>query len=328
MCKNLRLLFLIVTTSMVSFSPIMAMLMPRENTKTMCLDATFFTPPFTLEKKKMRYDVSIDKKVPYYYYLHDAADKKFVLKYPIEHLEYVIHDVLGSTIGASIGININDVRIVLPHEPAISAFDDEPSTIKTLHTRMPGSPVEASGAVSLKDGIVSLARLESLCKHKDLTGIMGLDIFFNNVDRSKRNLFYNEQDGRYYGIDMDQIWPDLYLLPNTDAHDWDDEAKLLEQKNSVVNKSYQFLSTFFSDKTPTSEQSNALIGVNNTLNMLVQKYSPAILYNLLMGLAKDVGYEYCQSKQKFVFAYIERNFNRVQKFQKLLTKLTNNSTST
>ena len=53
-----------------------------------------------------------------------------------------------------------------------------------------------------KNSGLTLSVIKNMAKHADLPGIIALDTFVGNADRSPPNLFYDEIADRFYGIDM------------------------------------------------------------------------------------------------------------------------------
>lgn len=130
----------------------------------------------------------------------------------------LVLDATGCAIAESIDLPINRVKLIPPNAPFHGKkYLDLPAT---LHTRVPGASVPES---DLEVQIHQRTRkannpnkwplppereglnpriIENMAIHEDLPGIVALDTFVGNADRSQPNLFYDPVSNRYFGIDL------------------------------------------------------------------------------------------------------------------------------
>ncbi len=255
----------------------------------------FFTSPLT-KSNTQNHIRRID-------FVQDANGKKFILKYP-RHTEHAIAEALAAKIGKDVGVNINDVKICSPRDPAISSVDEYPSCAKTLHTIVPGKEVNNTSYANITiQNPLGKKALHSLTLHKDLCKIVALDIYLDNWDRHNSNFFYDQQSNTFYAIDMDMI------LEN-------DRNKFERCATQTIN----FVKRLNKDNLSEAEK-NALRRVNKTLHKLTSQYPPEKLQSTWMELAQEVHYKCHHSEQQRFNNLTEYNFKETQKLQKLLNSL-------
>lgn len=155
-------------------------------------------------------------------------EKKFVLKQIKKHSPdeqfLLVLDALGATIATSLNLSVNKIDII-PAQIHFFAkqFQQLPAT---LHTFVPGLSTANSSCKffnikvqqkyrnknaywlkqygDLKEEEMGLTPevIYGMTLHHDLPGIVALDTFIGNADRSCPNLFYDEISDKFYGIDM------------------------------------------------------------------------------------------------------------------------------
>jgi len=315
--------------------------------------ADFFTGPLT----KIA-NIGFDKDI---FLVEDACKKQFILKYNtksfISTSETSIHEALGAKIGMAAGIPINDVRIFAPHDTSLGCVDCYPHLCKTLHTVVPGKEVccaEIPYSVHLQ--FTGPETLTSLTHHIDLRKIAALDLFTSNFDRHIRNLFFDDKTNRFYAIDMDWIFNDVYHifkhayidinagLPET-IFKFDNPltplfAKLKSALKDVpfIGKTaltphllavgvYNFLKTM-DPKKLSDKEIEALKEVSDTLYILQTMYPPKKLYEEWMNIAQEAKYTYDPKKQQYIRYLISYNHREITKIRAQINRLISADTNT
>lgn len=157
----------------------------------------------------------------------EYSDKKYVVKQikdpsPDEQFLLVL-DALGCHIAESSAIPMNIVTII----PSMSTFAGKkilefPATLHTLaigisteqegpyqyidvhqRFRKKNSPIwHRWGPLAQEKMGLTISVIQDMAKHPDLPGIVALDTFVGNADRSSPNLYYDKITDSFCGIDM------------------------------------------------------------------------------------------------------------------------------
>ena len=263
-------------------------------------------------------------------FLEDNAGQKYVLKcYDNDHKEEALCEYLGSFIGASVGIPVNKVNIVMGG--SLLAEIDNGTSLATLHTFVPGKELckwfeIAPRGILLKGGLISDQHLNCLSLSDDLCDIMALDIFLNNKDRHHENCFYEEKHNRYYAIDMGDIFLSMRKILKVDRVVSDDMYQviltLISREEIVALDTYHFLSSL--DMPLSVSQKKALNRVNFILQDLIVLYPAEKILSMWVTIAMQVGYEYTEYKKRYLSLLLESNICWVQKVIEKINKLVNN----
>lgn len=147
--------------------------------------------------------------------LMDASGNKYVVKQlkcerKISWAK-IICEVVALEVGHAIGVPQNYVALIPAGVPFMGKDLAVPATV---HTYVPGvrfdvypRDVFPNLAIKQRDHYgrrTGLTRdlIYQMSRHKDLPALVALDTFVNNPARHKHNLFYEEQQDTFYGIDM------------------------------------------------------------------------------------------------------------------------------
>lgn len=255
------------------------------------------------------------------FFVHDAHQHHFVLKYHPRGPKRAIHDALGAYIGKSIGLNINEVELFAAGHPFNEFFSDiNPLKethigITTLHTHAPGKAVRSiknmDKRICIKRGIRKEKTLRNLAQYAQLCDIIAFDIFVDNTDRHNGNLFFDAQTGLFYAIDLDHGFKSAFTLAYT-PHEYD--------FTTVATRTYRFIKTL--KKADLSHQEiAALKRVQENLQQLINLYPPTTVFNEWMLLAQKANAIYNPREQKKIMKYLEYNASEVQKLILLLDKI-------
>jgi hypothetical protein len=260
-----------------------------------------FSPPFTVTGLAN----------PTTFFVHDAAQHHFVLKYHPRGPKRAIHDALGAYIGKSIGININEVELFAAN-PIGQSLDG----VTTLHTLVPGKAVRniktMDKNICIKRGIRKEKTLRNLVEYKQLCDIIAFDIFVDNTDRHNGNLFFDRQTGLFYAIDLDHGFKSAFTLAYT-SHEYDFVT--------VATRTYRFIKTL-KKSVLSHNESTALKRVQQMLLLLINLYPPALLFDEWMLLAQKANVRYNPREQEKIKKYLEYNAGEVERLIVLLDKTT------
>jgi len=244
-------------------------------------------------------------------FVNDNNKQTFIIK-SYCNSEHAIHEALGASVGTSVGIRINKVKIIPPH---INCVGKQGDCAATIHTCVPGIEVcnidTMRNAFDVYGGLSCVAHLKSLVDYDDLCSIVALDIFLDNFDRHNGNLFFDDKTGLFYAIDMDRIfWPALAFPTGIEPYDamWNTYGFT----ESISVKAYNFLSTL-KPATLSSQEIVALNHVRDWLNKLIVCYPCSKLYNLWMNLAQQAVYEYSAVKKGYIESLIDYNCSQAQR---------------
>jgi hypothetical protein len=264
-----------------------------------------FTPPFTITGL-------INETT---FFIQDALQNNFVLKYHPRGPKRAIHDALGAFIGASIGININEVEVF----PAQYQFITTSQTgVATLHICVPGTAIreikKMDGKICIKRGIRKEKTLNNIAAYKELCDIVAFDIFIDNTDRHNGNIFFDKKTGHFYAIDMDHGFKSAFTLPYT-PHEYD--------FSTVATRTYRFIKTLKKEDL-SRQEIKALKRVQQTLQRLVILYPPVRLFEEWMLLAQKAHIIYNQREQAKIKKYLAFNDYTIQELISLLNETIQN----
>lgn len=261
-----------------------------------------FTPPFTL--------ISLINETTFF--IQDALQRNFVLKYHPRGAKRAIHDALGAFIGKSIGININEVEIFSATYP----FETSQIGVSTLHLCVPGIAIREmkhmNKKICIKRGIRKEKTLENITAYKELCDIVAFDIFIDNTDRHNGNLFFDKETGHFYAIDMDHGFKSAFTLAYT-PHDYD--------FNTVATRTYRFIKTLKKEKL-SNQTITALKKMQQILLLLNDLYPPTIMFKEWMLLAQKAHVIYNQREQEKIKKYLEYNTCEMRRLIDLLNEIT------
>jgi len=130
------------------------------------------------------------------------------------------------------------------------------------------SPKEQKwGVLPPEEAGLTLTVIQEMAKHSDLSGIVALDTFVGNADRSLPNLFYDSVTDRFCGIDMAASF-------NSNL-----AKEACRQLQTLLDKGIILSLT----------EKDALAKYIHTLEVLIQKYPPYQQEDLLLKLVKKLG---------------------------------------
>jgi len=263
-------------------------------------------------------------------FLEDSTRQKFVLKaYGDDQREEMVCEYLGSCIGASAGVPMNKVKIILGGSLLVEI--DNGSLLATLHTFVPGKELckwfeIAPNDIILKGGLISEKHLNCLSLSHDLCAIMALDIFLNNKDRHHENCFFDEKNNRYYAIDMGDIFLPVRKISNVDhgmsCQIYQELSTIVSQEKTVALNTYDFLNSL--DASLSALQKKVLKNVALVLEALVSLYPPERILNIWVAVAQEVGYVYTEYKKSYLRLLLEWNICWVHKVIEKINDLINN----
>lgn len=197
----------------------------------------------------------------------------------------LVLEATGCAIAESIDLPINRVKIIPPNTSFCGKkYLELPAT---LHTRVPGASVPESDLEvrihqrTRKANIPSKwplppdreglnpSIIANMAIHEDLPGIVALDTFVGNADRSQPNLFYDPATNRYFGIDL--------------AASFCSELgkAACEQLRRFEAQKRQF----------STKERAALTKYTNTLEQLMSLWPPEAIEALLLENAIKAGFE-------------------------------------
>lgn len=245
------------------------------------------------------------------FFLTDATDNQFVLKYHPRGAKRAIHDTLGAYIGKSIGLRINEVEIFSPHHPFntlfsdINPLDSSQIGITTLHSRVPGKALreikKMNEEIAIKCGIRKEKTIDNITQYKELRDIIAFDIFADNTDRHNGNIFFDKKTEHFYIFDLDHGFKSAFTLAYTsDDYDF----------NTVATRTYRYIKTLKKRKL-SAAHIQALKQVQQTLQKLINLYPPALLFQEWMDLAQKADVFYTLREQEKIKKYLIYHANEV-----------------
>lgn len=208
-----------------------------------------------------------------------------------------IKEAIGSHIGASAGISVEKVKIILArkHPERISA-----GCIATLHRYMPGAEVCLTNAQSfyIKNTLANKDGIDAAVYSQDLADIIALDLFINHPERTLLNYLFDEKTGRYHAINQGQSFSSAMSMPHL---------------------SFLFLSNL---DTISDADKKGLLRVNKRLKQLLELYPVETLHNLWMEKAQEADVHYSDFKKQKIKNKISKLNTEVKKLVTLIDKLT------
>jgi hypothetical protein len=265
-----------------------------------------FTPPLTVTG-------NIDKTT---FFLQDANQHEFVLKYHPRGPQRAIHDTLGAYIGASINLRINKVEIFSQTNPCYTNFllinlsAPLHKSITTLHTRVPGNAIRSDKKrdeeIYIKKGLCKEKHLQTLCEHKELCDIVAFDIFIDNMDRHNGNLFFDPKTGHFYAIDMDHAFNAAYALPYTIK-----EYSFI----TLATRAYEFISML---KKLSPDETKVLRRLAHILKKLSALYNAESLFIEWMHIAEKAHFSYSPRQQAKIRKYLKYHLSHVKRLIELI----------
>jgi len=160
--------------------------------------------------------------------IYDQNNNAYIVKQivdtDIDEQFLLIRDLIASGIGVSCGIPVNEVYLIPANiKCKIKVYN---WTAATVHRFIEGVCLEDNAPKFLNKDFAlqqqyldhyewqkkwvledcqqgfSRKFIESMSLHNDLPKIVAFDTFVGNFDRSLPNIFYNEKENRFYGIDQ------------------------------------------------------------------------------------------------------------------------------
>ncbi len=197
----------------------------------------------------------------------------------------LVLEATGCAIAESLDLPINRVKIIPPNTSFHGKKQLELPA--TLHTRVPGASIpESDLEVRIhqrtrkannpnkwplppeREGL-NPSIIETMATHDDLPGIVALDTFVGNADRSQPNLFYDPATNRYFGIDL--------------------AASFCSELGKAACEQ---LRRFEAQKRAFStKELRALAKYANTLEQLLNLWPLEAIENLLLENARKAGFE-------------------------------------
>jgi|GEM_PF-594046 len=194
----------------------------------------------------------------------------------------VIRDALGSLIAFELGIPANFVAII----PSDYSFPGKYSRLfpASLHEVVPGMQVNhlpqkyEAFKLSIKQclsearcRIRGLTRevITNMAFHPDLSRIAAFDTFIANGDRHAGNFFYDPATNHYYAIDLESSF-----------------------KRDSARYACELVISMLKDKkcSLSDREVKGLVTYRDTLNRLILRFPPEVVYNHLIDLAVQGGF--------------------------------------
>ena len=243
----------------------------------------------------------------------DAEGKKFIIK--VQHTpERAIAEVLSAHIGQAIGLPINDVQFV----DSDSYPSDNSTTIKTLHSIVPGNEVyqqpDIAQAISIQGGLVNPISFKTLTSIMKLCKIIAFDLFTNNFDRHNGNLFFDKISQEFYAIDMDYAFASITCMHPT---------FLLNLQYSMPFNTHRFLKEYQgTDKKLSPKKLLVLKEIKNALEQLLNAYPPRRLYKEWMELAAQINRAYTTEQKIKIATQLTQHYYMIKMLHAELSILT------
>lgn len=209
----------------------------------------------------------------------DSGDEQFLL----------VLDAVACHMAETIQTPMNRVIIIEPnasspqkikrgfpatlHTMALGKSTDQQGSYQNIDIhqrfRRKNSPKEEKwGVLSPEETGLTLTIIQEMAKHSDLAGIIALDTFVGNADRSPPNLFYDSVTDRFCGIDMAASF-------NSDL-----AKEACRQLQILIDKGIAL----------SSKEKQALAKYAYTLEVLLQKYPPNLQEDLLLKFSQKAGF--------------------------------------
>ncbi len=201
----------------------------------------------------------------------------------------LVLDATACAIAESIDLPINRVSLLPANTPySGKKWIERPAT---LHALVPGHSIpESDREVRIHQRIRQTGRpnqwplppereglnpsvIENMARHPDLPGIVAFDTFVGNADRSQPNLFYDPLTDRYFGIDL--------------------AAAFCSELGRVACEQ---IARYQGQNRQFSPEEQAALGLYvDTLDRLLDKWSPEAIEGLLLKNAEKAGFERADS---------------------------------
>lgn len=262
---------------------------------------TFFKEPLTHYVKRGWHNTGgYNKGITFF---KDAEGKDFVLKY--QDTITAINETLAANMRASIGVPANQV-VLLPKD---TLFMKKPlQHTATLHTQAPGKAIRdiqnMPYYVDIKDGLSKKINLQSISESDDLCRNVAANLYDDNKDGSRANLFFTQETNSFCAIDLGNSFHD--------AHSIFDKKDL--PKNLLATKACSFVEKLRAKKL-SPQQTKALTCVDETLDKLIEKYPPNKLYDEWMNVAQQANYTYSPQRKEYIKKLIHYNYSEIQRLR-------------
>ena len=264
-------------------------------------EQTFFKEPLTQYTKKCWHNTGgYNKGIKFF---KDADGKDFVLKY--QDTITAINETLAAQMRASVGVPANQV-ILLPKDTLFMGKSLQHTA--TLHTHAPGKAVRDSQNmpyyVDIQDGLSKKINLKSISENDDLCQNVAANLYDDNNDGSRANLFFAQEGNRFCAID----------LGNSFHH-----AHSLVDKNSLphdllATKACSFVEKLRAKKL-SPQQVTALQRVDETLDKLITHYPSHKIYDEWMNVAQQANYTYSPQRKEYIKKLVESNCSEIQRLR-------------
>lgn len=223
-----------------------------------------------------------------YIFLKDRKDREWIFKQITEKSSddqmTIVLEVVAGEIAQALDLPLNHVKMVSAKEDFKDRlFSDYPGS---LHLKVSGKAAEealpwegfdlhqkfrtpfmiaSKGPLSAEE--IGLRRdiVTTMSKHEDLQKIVAFDTYLGNIDRSHPNVFHDNVQNRFYGIDMGNCL--MGPLP----------ACALVQLEGFM-------------KELSLEEKEGLKGYKKTLQILMTRFPPAELIALLEKHLEKAGF--------------------------------------
>ena len=282
---------------------------------------------------------------------NNEMDNKFIVK-TCTSKDMLVAELFGSHIGNSVGIDMSKATVLpsntlfekggkqLTYDLIVSMIrENDPDdiwyeSILLLITHVPGNPFHHGPGDPFHNAI-NIERLllnEKLSSYQNLCNLSAVDIFVSNNDRHGRNVYYDKNTDKFYGIDMDNAFYVLKFLSSLFGTNFEkltslddltsDKAKIKEllSRNNQAFKACNFLSQC-ERKRLFRYQRTALRTINIMLKKLSKLYPLEKMYDLWLSKCKNVGWEVNYAQKTLFKKMFEVNYYWVVKVMKILDYL-------
>lgn len=226
-----------------------------------------------------------------YIFLQDEDKKEWIYKQisnqSADDQIVIVLEKVAYDIAAPLQIPINRATVVSPTE----SFEHRllKNYPGSLHLKVEGAPadrvlpwagfdihqkfrspflINRLGPLSAEEIGLRRVVIQTMAKNSDLAKIAALDTFLGNSDRSAANVFYDDKQKRFYGIDLGNC-----LMGNL--------PKCAQER----------ISAFLLEKTPfTTEEKEGLRIYRQTLQDLTVQFPPAKTKEILDGALQVAGF--------------------------------------
>lgn len=271
-------------------------------------------------------------------------DNKFVVK-ACPSKDMLVAELFGSDIGTSVGIDMSKATVL----PTNTFFEKEEQFLRydSVLNMIQANNSEASyesvlllithvpGDAFKKDIDINLLYDPQLVNNQGLCNLCAVDLFVNNNDRYARNVYYDKDTNKFYGIDMDNACHVLGKLSRLFGKNFDDltaldllsgkekEIKKLLNSNNQALKAYIVLSSC-QKKDLSKQQRNALMTIKIMLKKLSKLYPVERMCDLWISKCDNIGWKVNDAQKTLFHTMFEVNYYWIKKVIEILEHLGGN----